>query len=177
VGAHVVTKGHNVPPEVREAGQPVLVEHADVAEADLVGGVHGGVGPHARVQRRVDGHRHLRREADPLPARHRHELLEGHAGGFHHAHRLVGADDRGAGAGGDALRAPQVVEVRVADHDPVGLVDVVRREARARCAGNAIDVGVEEDDEPGQRQPEGGAPVPVQAGSHAGTVPLGRRLS
>ena len=36
---------------------------------------------------------------------------------------------------GDALRAPEVVEVRVADDDPVGAVDVVG--ASARCRGAA----------------------------------------
>ena len=47
----------------------------------------------------------------------------------------------------DALRAPQVIEVRVADEDPVGALDVVGGEPRAGRAGRAVDVGVEEDDE------------------------------
>ena len=122
------------------------------------------VRPHARVQRREHRHEDVVGEAHPLAARHRHELRLGHALRRHHAHGLVGADDGGTGLLRDALRAPQVVEVRVADEDPVGAVDVVGRDARAGGARHAVDVGVEEHDELADGQPERRAAVPVERG-------------
>src|SRR6185295_20279889 len=103
-----------------------------------------GVGPHAAVLAGQHGHGDVVGEPDPLAAGHADHPLGWHTGGLHHAHRLVAADQGGAGAGDDPLGTPQVVEVGVADHDPVALVYVVGGEPRARRVGRPVDVGVEE---------------------------------
>ena len=118
-------------------------------------------------------HRDVVGEADALAAGDADHPLERHAGGLHHAHRLVAADERGAGVGHDPLGAVEVVEVGVADDDPVALVDVVGGQPGARRALGAVDVGVEEDGQPAGAQPERRAPVPVQRG-HRRNVPLDR---
>ena len=102
------------------------------------------------------------------------QLVLGNALFGHQPDRLVRADDRRAGPPRDPLGAPQVVEVGVADQDPVGPVDVVGGESRARRAGRAIDVRIEEHDEIADRQPESRAAVPVERRGHPGSIARGR---
>ena len=91
---------------------------------------------------------HVVAEVDPLAAGDADHPVDRHAGCLHHPHRLVAADQRGAGAGHDALGAVEVVEVGVADDDPVALVDVVGGQPGAGGVRRAVDVGVEEDGQP-----------------------------
>ena len=57
-----------------------------------------------------------------------------------------------------------MIDVRMPDDDPIAGVDRVGGEARAGRAGDAVDVGVEEDREAGGAQAKGRAPVPVERG-------------
>ena len=101
-----------------------------------------------------------------LAARDADHLVDGNARLLHHADRLVAADDARAGVGRDALGAVEVVEVRVADDDPVALVDVVGGEPGAGRVGGPVDVRVEEDRQAGRAQPERRAAVPVECRRH-----------
>ena len=135
---------------------------AEVAEADLVGLVHPRVRPHAGVLRRVDGRVTSSESRTRSPPATGMSWLIGTPCGLHDPDRLVRADDRRAGVARDPLRAPEVVEVRMADDDPVGAVDVVGGQAGARRVRDPVDVGVEEHDELADGQPERRAAVPVE---------------
>ena len=66
------------------------------------------------------------------------------------------------GVPSDPLRAPQVIEVRMADQDPIGGSDVVGPEPGAGRARDPVDVRVEHDDDLVEREPERRAAQPVQ---------------
>ena len=167
-----------------EARLLLLPREPEVAEAHDARLRHLRVRPHAGVQAREHRRDHAVGEADPLAALHRDQLLARHALVGHEADRLVGADDLGAGVAGDALRAPRVVEVRVADEDPVAPVHVAHLEARLRRVRHAVEIGIEEDDRLGsprlglrglaERQPERRAPGPVERRLHRRTLALFR---
>ncbi|MGZ4728567.1 MAG: hypothetical protein ACXWB2_12670 [Acidimicrobiales bacterium] len=144
----------------------LLPGEPEVAQADLAGLGHLGLRPDARVLARVHRDEQAVTEVDPLAAGHADHAVDGHTRLLHDPHGLVAADQPGAGAGGDALGAVQVVEVRVADHDPVALVDVGRRQPGPGGDGRPIDVGVEEHGQAVRPQPERRAAVPVERGAH-----------
>ena len=96
------------------------------------------------MQARIDHDGHFRREANALPTADREQLRKLHALLFHDARRLRRTDDGGPSSPGDALGSPEVVEMGVADHDPVGPLDVIRSQAGACGPRDAIDVGVQE---------------------------------
>src|SRR5262249_31043386 len=75
---------------------------------------------------------------------------------------LVAPDEPGARVPHDPLGAPQMVEVRVADDDPVAGVHGVGRQPRAGRARNAIDVRVEEHRQARGAQAKGRAAVPIE---------------
>ncbi|MEV5746384.1 hypothetical protein AB0L00_01075 [Actinoallomurus sp. NPDC052308] len=89
-------------------------------------------------------------------------MVAGNALSFHDPDGFVAADDRGAGAPGNAFRAPQMIEMGVTDHDPVGSVDIVGVHVGSRRTGEPVDVGIEEDDQLTDVQAEGRAAVPIQ---------------
>ena len=96
------------------------------------------------MQARIDHDGHFRREANALPTADREQLRKLHALLFHDAHRLMRTDDGSPGSLRDALGSPEVVEMGVADHDPVGAINVIRSQAGACGPRDAIDVGVQE---------------------------------
>ena len=104
-----------------EARLLLLVGEAEIADADFVGVGHLRLRPHARVLARERGHRDIRRELDAFTARDGEQLLAGDALLPHDAHGLVRTEDLRAGVPGDRLRSPEVVEVRMADDNPVVL--------------------------------------------------------
>ena len=162
--------GHQ-PAHVAEARQPLLVRHAQVAEAHRVRFEHAaGLRPYARVLRRIHVHDHVVRQTDGLAARNRHELRGRHALLRHHADRLVRAHDRRARVPRDPLGTPEVVEVGVPHEDPVGAVDVVGSQPRAGRARRAVDIGIQEHDEIIDRQAEGRAAIPIERCRHPASI-------
>ena len=93
------------------------MHHPEVAQAHLVSLLKRGVRPDARVQAGIDADRHVGRQTYAFPAGDGHQLRQRDALLGHDADRLERADDRRAGLASDLLRAPQVIEVRVADDD------------------------------------------------------------
>ena len=81
-------------------------------------------------------------------------------------------DDGGSGSLRNALGSPEVVEVGVADHDPVGAINVLRSQAGASSPSDAIDIGIQEQHQRTDREPEGGATVPVKPCCHRLSPPL-----
>jgi hypothetical protein len=148
--------------EVLHPGLALLPRDAEITEAHLVGATHLRVRPHAAVLARVHGDGDAVAEVDRLTAGDADHALGRHAGLLHQPHALVAGHEPGIGVGQDPLRAVEVVEVGVADHDPVALVDVAGGEAGAGCARHAVDVGVAEDGETCRAQSERGAAVPVE---------------
>jgi hypothetical protein len=148
--------------ELREPGLAFLVGESEVTEADGVGAWELALCPHARVLAREHARHHVGSEADPLPTGDRDELPEGDTSRGEHPHGLVRADHSRAGVDGDALRAPQMVEVGVPDEDPVRGREVVGGEPRSGCTGDPIHVGVEHHHEVVDAEPEGGAAEPIE---------------
>jgi hypothetical protein len=144
----------------------LLERDAQLTQADGVGGLHALVGPHAAVQARVHRDPHVVAEVDGLPAGDAHHPLGRHPRLLEHPDRLVAPDEGGRRVGQDRLGAEEVVEVRVADHDPVAGIDVGGRPAGAGGDGGPVDVRVEEDRQPCGPQPERRAAVPVQRRAH-----------
>ena len=70
----------------------------------------------------------------------------------------------------DALGAPQVVEVRVADEHVVGAPHVGDGDADRRRRGHAVDVGVEEDRQIADDEAEGRDAEPVEGHAHADPI-------
>jgi len=153
--------------DLLQAGHALLVSYSQVAQADLVGLDHSPLWrPHTGMQARIDCDGDLRGETNALPTADWEQLCQRYPFLFHDAHRLVRTDDRGPGPLGDALGSPKVVEVGVADHDPVGPLDVIRSQAGARSRRDAINIGIQEYHQPSDREPEGGATVPVKPRCH-----------
>ncbi len=100
-------------------------------------------------------------EPDALAAGDGHALRLGHLFVPHQADALVRADYCGPRVARDSFRAPEVVEVRVADHDEVGAVDLRGRHAYGRRAGCPIDERVEEEDKVIDFETEGRAAKPI----------------
>ena len=144
---------------------------AEIAEAHGVGGRHRLMRPHAGMLARKDVHDHVRRQPHPLAAGHRQKLRVGNALRLHDANRLVGSDDDGARTPRDALGSVEMVEVRVADDDPVRPIDLVDGQADRRRARHAIDVRVEKDDALADHQAKGRAAEPVEDGVHPQMLP------
>ena len=149
-----------------EARLLLLVRESEVADADLVGVGHLRLRPHARVLARERGHRDVGREPDALTAGDGEQLLARDALLLHDPHGLVRTEDLRSGVPRDRLRAPEVVEVRVADDDPIGAIDATGREADRRRRWHAVHVRVEEDDEVVDRQTERRATEPVERRRH-----------
>ena len=91
---------------------------------------------------------------------------------FHDAHRLVRADDGSPGSLRDAFGSPEVVEMGVADHDPVGPLNVICSQAGADSPRDAIDIRIQEQHQRSDREPEGGATVPVKPCCHRLSPPF-----
>src|ERR1700722_3417038 len=70
------------------------------------------------------------------------------------------------GAQRNGVGAVEMVEVGVADEDEVSLVHLGRAEPDRRQAGQAIEVGVEEQVEPGMAHAEGGGAEPLECRRH-----------
>jgi len=121
----------------RHAQRPFLMLDAEVAEAGVVGrATHRR--PDAGVQAREDAHADVRRELDRLTARRRHELLLRNAVlVVQQADGLVRADDGGTGLTRDALRTPDVVEVRVPDQGEDDDSDALNRDTSRDIARRA----------------------------------------
>ena len=149
-----------------EACVLLLVGEAEVADADLVGVGHLRLRPHARVLTRERGHRDVGPEPDALTAGDGEQLLVRDALLLHDPHGLVRAEDLRSGVPGDRLRSPEVIEVRMADDDPVGAIDVTGREADRRRRGHAVHVRVQENDEVVDRETERRATQPVERRRH-----------
>src|SRR6185436_11048802 len=105
-------------------------------------------------------------EVDGFASSHGDHAIDWDPGGLHDADRLVGPYEPGPCVAHDPLGAPQMIEVGVPDDDPVARVDRVGGEPGAGGAGDAIDVGVEEDRRAANPETEGGTAVPVE-GRHA----------
>src|SRR5690349_20720214 len=103
------------------------------------------MGPDAGVLAREHGNHDAVAEIDALASGDTDHPLERDTTGLEDADRLVAADDAAVGVGGDRLGTVEVVEVRVADDDPVTAVDVRGADAGPGGAGDAVDVGVEHD--------------------------------
>src|SRR5258708_31450244 len=86
-------------------------------------------------------------------------------------------DDGSPGSLRDAFGSPEVVEMGVADHDPVGALNVIRSQAGARSSRDAIDIGIQEQHQRSDGEPEGGATVPVKYRCHPLSPPFSGPLS
>jgi hypothetical protein len=102
------------------------------------------------------------------------ELFRGHAVLRHDPHGLIGAEHGRAGVASNRVGTPQVIEVRVADDDPVGTVDVCGRETHRRRRWDAVHVRVEEHHEVAECEAERRASQPVERrrGHRQETTPL-----
>ena len=75
--------------------------------------------PYAAVDARIGGDSDVVAEVDRLTARHAQHPIGRDACRLHRTNGLVAPDQRGRGVRHDRLRAEQMVEMRVADEDPV----------------------------------------------------------
>src|SRR5437763_6857637 len=113
-----------------ELAQPallLLVRDTEVTDADRRRIRHRAMRPDARVLTREHLHGDVRREPNRLAAGDRHQLRVGNSLRLHDAYALVGADDRRPRPPGDPFGAEEVVEMGMADDDPIRAVDLVDR--------------------------------------------------
>ncbi|HZU03897.1 MAG TPA: hypothetical protein VFA10_29810 [Ktedonobacteraceae bacterium] len=75
-------------------------------------------------------------------------------------------DNGRPGALRDALGSPEVVEMGVTNHNPVGTINVIRSQAGACSPWNAVDIRIQEEHQRSEREPEGGAAIPVKPCCH-----------
>ena len=158
----VVVETAQVPLQLPQTLLLLLVRDTEIANADLGRRPELPSRPYAGVLTGEDVNGDVVREPHLLSPRHGHELLQRNALRFHHAHRLVGADDGGARLQRNPLRAVEVVEVRVAHNDPIRTVDLRDRDSDGRRGRHAIDVGVEEHHQATDLQAKGRAAQPVE---------------
>src|SRR5439155_6387469 len=104
---------------------PLLVGHAEVAEADRVGSVPPLARPYAGVQTGIDVNSNVVGKANLLPSGHWHQLAAGHTLGLHDTYRLIGADQRRPSGTCDAFGSVQMIKMRVPNNDPIGPVHLV----------------------------------------------------
>ena len=164
--------------ETRKLAHPLLLllpRDAEIADAHVARLRHLPLRPDTAVLAGEHVEQHTVAEVDRLAAGDADHPIGRDPRSLQHPHRLVAADHGGRRVRRDPLRAPQMVEVRVTDDDPVALVDVVGGEAGTCRAGRAVDVGVEEDREPCDGQPEGRTAVPIERRGHARNVPGAER--
>jgi hypothetical protein len=155
----------------RDTPRALLVRDAEVAEARLVRSA-SHLRPDARVQARKDAHADARREIDRLAAGDGDELLLGDAIlVVQKPTALVRPDHDRTVCPGDALGAPEVVEVGVPDQDVVRLADVGGGDADRWRRGDAVDVGVEEDRRFADHEAEGRDAEPVEHEPHGIAIP------
>ncbi|HYA99825.1 MAG TPA: hypothetical protein VED37_06355 [Ktedonobacteraceae bacterium] len=82
------------------------------------------------------------------------------------------ADDGGPSSLRDALGAPEVVEMGVANHDPVGALNVIRSQTGTRSPWDTVDIGIQKNHQRSDREPECGAAIPVKSSCHNLSPPL-----
>ena len=120
------------------------------------------------MQARVDAHADAVAQVEGLAAGDRDQLLLRDAVDVvQQPYGLMRADHGGAGPRRNALGAPEVVEVRMADEHVVGARDVRSTHADGRCGRHAVHVRVEEDDALADGQAERRDAEPVERHAHA----------
>ena len=158
--------------ELLEARLLLLPGDTQIPDADFPGVGHLRVTPDAGMLAGVDGDPDALAKVNGLTAGHADHLVQRDARFFHDPNRLVTSDDPGPGILGDPFGPVEMVEMRMPDDDPVGLIDVVGTQPCPLGAFGPINVGIEKNGEPRRLEAKGRTAIPIENGPRFAQEPI-----